>query len=39
LEVWWDKSNFFFFLCMSFVLFGVPVMLTLGLSWEPGEFK
>lgn len=34
-----EKSTFFFFLCMSFVLFGVPVMLTLGLSWEPGEFK
>lgn len=26
-----EKSTFFFFLCMSFVLFGVPVMLTLGL--------
>lgn len=34
-----EKSTFFFFLCMSFILFGVPVMLTLGLSWEPGEFK
>lgn len=26
-----EKSTFFFFLCMSFILFGVPVMLTLGL--------
>lgn len=27
------------FVLHGFCLIGVPVMVTLGIAWEPGEFK